>query len=383
MLIRRAIKISESISKRYLTTHKSYLEVNDDKENHKFHYFWLRDHCRCDKCYNRVTEQVNLNVLDLPSDIQPKECHQVNKELIITWPDDHKSVFSLDWLKSVKAPEKIPIEGERKIEFWDKNSVEDLSFAKVTYEDFMKTNGEKPLLESILKYGFGFVTNVKVTTEATIEVIERIGYLQKNPFGDLWEIKNEMTHSDTAYTNVELGPHTDCTYMQEANGIQTMHMLEHDGTGGESILVDGFNSCNNLREKDPEAFEILCKYPMTYKYVEKGMHYFSTDYIIKLHPLTGKLNQLRYNIIDRDVINTIPFEKLMQFYKAYVALGREIYNDNSMRKFKLNPGTVMFFDNWRLLHGRTAFTGNRKLCGSYMSRSDFINKATLLGLATY
>jgi len=27
------------------------------EEEHKFHFVWLRDHCRCDKCFNTVTQQ--------------------------------------------------------------------------------------------------------------------------------------------------------------------------------------------------------------------------------------------------------------------------------------------------------------------------------------
>lgn len=59
---------------------------------------------------------------------------------------------------------------------------------------------------------------VDFSKETTREVIEKIGFLQRTLFGDLWDLKNDMNLSDTAYTNVELAPHTDGTYMQEAPG---------------------------------------------------------------------------------------------------------------------------------------------------------------------
>lgn len=41
---------------------------------------------------------------------------------------------------------------------------------------------------------------------------------------------------------------------------------------------------------------------------------------------------------------------------------------------------ALFVDNWRVLHGREAFTGYRQLCGCYLTRDDVLNTARLLGL---
>lgn len=41
---------------------------------------------------------------------------------------------------------------------------------------------------------------------------------------------------------------------------------------------------------------------------------------------------------------------------------------------------ALFIDNWRVLHGREAFTGYRQLCGCYLTRDDVLNTARLLGL---
>lgn len=44
-------------------------------------------------------------------------------------------------------------------------------------------------------------------------------------------------------------------------------------------------------------------------------------------------------------------------------LKSQIFSDN---------GTV--FDNWRVLHGRAAFTGKRRMCGGYINRDDFVSR---------
>lgn len=41
-------------------------------------HIWLRDHCRCEQCYNVATFQRKQNLLDIPADIQPAEARLVD-----------------------------------------------------------------------------------------------------------------------------------------------------------------------------------------------------------------------------------------------------------------------------------------------------------------
>lgn len=59
-----------------------YLELqNPDLESLKINYFWLRDHCRCSKCYNEENYQRLTNVLDIPLSIKPNTCEVTDDEL--------------------------------------------------------------------------------------------------------------------------------------------------------------------------------------------------------------------------------------------------------------------------------------------------------------
>jgi trimethyllysine dioxygenase len=51
-------------------------------------------------------------------------------------------------------------------------------------------------------------------------------------------------------------------------------------------------------------------------------------------------------------LNTIPLESISQFYADYQMLAQEIQNAEKEWWFKLEPGTVVIFDNWRVMHGR-------------------------------
>jgi alpha-ketoglutarate-dependent taurine dioxygenase len=62
---------------------------------------------------------------------------------------------------------------------------------------------------------------------------------------------------------------------------------------------------------------------------------------------------------------------MVSFYDAMRAFEMRA-NDHRMQwRRVLSPGSAMLFDNWRVLHGRTSYTGHRHLCGGYVNREDF------------
>lgn len=162
--------------------------------------------------------------------------------------------------------------------------------------------------------------------------------------------------------------------------LEMFHVLSHDGDGGETLLVDGFNAAEELRRREPEAFKVLCMVPVSAEFIDKKFHYTATDSVLKVNPISNELIQIRYNIRDRAVLNTIPQSDVGLFYEAYKLLGEEINKQENQYWVKLQPGTLVIIDNWRVLHGRSAFTGARQLCSCYISRRDWTNTAKMLGL---
>lgn len=55
---------------------------------------------------------------------------------------------------------------------------------------------------------------------------------------------------------------------------------------------------------------------------------------------------------DNDIVN------LLNFYEAYEAFTKIIYSKELLFTLNLQPGTVIFIDNYRVLHGRTSFQVN-------------------------
>ena len=46
--------------------------------------------------------------------------------------------------------------------------------------------------------------------------------------------------------------------------------------------------------------------------------------------------------------------------------------------FQLEPGNLLTFDNHRLMHARTPYTGLRQMCGYYINKEDWVSKLRVL-----
>lgn len=259
---------------------------------------------------------------------------------------------------------------------WDKNTIVETDYARVNLNDFLSDDDvAKKVLTSLVKYGVAFVEKVPANLQSTEITIKRLFPVQKTIFGEMWSLTDNKTHMDSAYSKEFLPAHNDNTYFSNAGGLMVFHCTQHSGTGGESLLVDGFKTCSDLKFRNAAAFERLTTTPMPAEYIEQSENHSYCAPVIRKDPISGVLEQIRFNMYDRSMLNSIPHDKVMQFYRDYRMLASEIQSPNNEWWFKLEPGTVLFFDNWRVLHGRAQYTGKRTICGSYVSRTDFLSAA--------
>lgn len=155
--------------------------------------------------------------------------------------------------------------------------------------------------------------------------------------------------------------------------------MKHDGKGGKTLLVDGFYCASKLKELHPEDFEALTKVNVKAVFKEKGKYEIShVDPVIKLNSTDSSLFQIRYNTYDRGVLNYLSYNETISYYKAMKNLGNIIENPDNELWFQLKQGELLFFDNFRILHGRSEFTGERQLMTVYIPRDEWISKAAVL-----
>nr|XP_044996601.1 trimethyllysine dioxygenase, mitochondrial isoform X1 [Jaculus jaculus] len=364
--------------------HEDHFELQCANTVMRFGYVWLRDHCRSASCYNSKTHQRSLDTASVDLYIKPKSIRLDETTFFFTWPDGHVTRYDLDWLmKNSYESQKQKVIQPRIL--WNAKIYQQAQVPSADFQHFLETNeGLKKFLQNFLLYGIAFVENVPPTQEHTEKLAERISLIRETIYGRMWYFTSDFSRGDTAYTKLALDRHTDTTYFQEPCGIQVFHCLKHEGTGGRTLLVDGFYAAQQVLQKAPEEFELLSKVPLKHEYIENvgecHNHMIGVGPVLNIYPWNKELYLIRYNNYDRAVINTVPYDIVHRWYTAHRTLTTELRKPENELWVKLKPGKVLFIDNWRVLHGREAFTGYRQLCGCYLTRDDILNTARLLGL---
>ncbi|KAL4794190.1 P-loop containing nucleoside triphosphate hydrolase protein [Aspergillus venezuelensis] len=261
----------------------------------------------------------------------------------------------------------------------------DPKYPTVPYSKIMAAHdqGLCSWLTKIHEYGFCFVEDVPLTPEATEALLKRIAFIRHTHYGGFWDFTADMTYKDTAYTSEALGAHTDNTYFTDPARLQLFHLLSHEGgDGGSSLLVDGFKAAWALAREDWTHAQILNSIPQPF-------HSSGNDDVCitpaKEFPVFndhedayGWLHQIRWNNYDRAPKSNWTLRQQEMWYKAAEHFDRIIHRPEMEIWTQLEPGTALIFDNWRMLHGRSAFTGKRRMCGGYINNDDFLSRLRLL-----
>jgi trimethyllysine dioxygenase len=347
-----------------------------------FNHFWLRDHCRCEQCYHAVTRQRLVDTFSIPRDIQPTAVDSTEEGLNIVWPDGHQSLYRWDWLHThsyspILRSSADPLKAKKPVT-WDASS---FKMEAIPHDAVMHTEeGLKTWLDQLETYGISFVEGVPTTVEATEQLARRLCFLRETHYSQgMWSFTADLAHADTAYTQLALGAHTDNTYFTEPAGLQMFHKLEFDGIGGDSLFVDGFSVAQQLKKASPTAYRTLSNIRIpTHSAGDENVLIVPTPRsfpILNRDPTDGELIQVRYNNDDRSTLDHLSSTQLEEFYDALFMWNKLLKEKKNELWDSLNPGRVVTFDNWRVLHGRSSFTGHRRICGAYFPWDDYKSRA--------
>lgn len=186
-----------------------------------------------------------------------------------------------------------------------------------------------------------------------------------------WQVQDKIDANNVAYTTGKLSFHTDYPALHHPPGVQLLHCIKQTVTGGDSEIVDGFNVCQKLKEKNPQAFHILSS--TFVDFTDIGVDYcdFSVQSKHKIIELDdkGQVVRVNFNNATRDTVFDVPIERVQPFYAALKEFVDLMNSKEYKYTFKMNPGDVITFDNWRLLHGRRSYEAgteiSRHLEGAY------------------
>ncbi|KAI6382578.1 hypothetical protein MCOR25_000582 [Pyricularia grisea] len=352
--------------------------------------FWLRDNCRCTECVNQDTMQRNFDTFSIPRDIRPVEAVIEGDDLHVTWDhENHRSVYSLDFIcsylfRNCNSP------GFQAPVLWTAPDIQN-DPPTVAFDEVMNPDSEEgiaKLTNLIQSHGFAFVSNTPVSPHETKRLLEHIGPIRNTHYGGFYDFIPDLALADTAYTNLALPAHTDTTYFTEPARLQAFHLLSHHpppstpsgavAEGGKSLLVDGFKAADILKEEDPHAYNILTKQVVPWHASGNKGIAIRPSRMVPVLETTGtrrSLMRVRWNNDDRGVL---PFFGKEGNEARWYAAARKWNETIKMKEMEywvqLTPGNVLIFDNWRVLHGRSAFEGVRRICGGYINHDDFMSR---------
>jgi len=356
--------------------HDIELSWNDGRSSATLPLMWLRDNCPASQ--HPDTRQRLVDTFRLRSDIAARavSLEDQGRVLKVEWLEGgHVSRFNAGFLCGLRAdPDVLPV----RIHTWNRDEIA-ARVPCVPYAAFMSTDAAvKEFLEQIAVLGFSFVEGVPGTPEATQAVAARIAYTRQTIFGGYWDFTANLEHKDTAYTSMAIGPHTDGTYSLDAPGYQMFHCLAAECTGGENVLIDGFRIAELMRRDAAADFELLTEVAIPGQYIDegRGIHLMARRPLFRLDE-SGTLVQVSYNNLDRAPF-ALPPARQRAFYRALATFNALCSDPSLQHRRRLLPGSVLLFDNWRVLHARDAYTGYRRLAGVYLNKEDVESRLRFL-----
>lgn len=402
--------------------HAQTVEVCIQGKTYFFDSLCLRDACPCERCIDQSTTQKLFDTLDIPTNIRGKDLEvRPDGSFSISWTSDipgyidHRSYYPPDWFKSKSeldhAVNIMRLRGHRR-KFWRQNHLQNRRFGmNVTYDEYMTNEkGYHNVVRDLVRYGIAFIDKVPNALESVTEIGNRMGGLKNTIYGSTWDVRSLLSAKNVADTSSDLGLHMDLLYYKEPPKLQILHCLNQSDEGGESLFSDGFRavlSClmhlQNVRERS-RFVVALTKHIHPFHYKNNGywLRYSHPTLVIdeKMDPHTEddwvRLDEyLRDPYVFCEALQAVrwspPFQAPIARYdkdskralSGWIVEARRLRKQFNWKpgiyKTELKEGTCVIFDNGRILHGRTAFSGSERwLRGAYIDETTFTQQVLKL-----
>lgn len=328
-----------------------------------FHALWLRDNCVCPACRHPGNGQKLFDITSLAADVTLAEAAtDAAGNLVVHFaPDGHRSLYTPAWLRdhSYTAASATP-----RRTLWDASLT-----TRVPDADYDDLRSHPAMLaewmQAVHEYGLARVHGVPCEPGMVAEVASLFGYVRETNYGRCFDVRSTPAPINLAYTGLGLSVHTDNPYRDPVPGLQLLHCLRSESDGGQSVVVDGFAAAARLRAEDPNAFSLLTRFQVPFRYRSADADLCARGYLIETDD-RGDVVAVRYN--NRSVAAfDVPAYQMQGFYHAYRAFTGILFDAAMAVQFQLVAGDLFIVDNRRVLHGRKAFTtsGVRHLQGCY------------------
>uniref|UniRef100_A0A8C6T1M4 gamma-butyrobetaine dioxygenase n=1 Tax=Neogobius melanostomus TaxID=47308 RepID=A0A8C6T1M4_9GOBI len=364
------------------------LQVEWEDGGHSLYPFtWLRDNCQCPTCTLQSAQARKLLIGDLDVNVGLGSVElTADNKVSITWQDQHSSVFDCDWLKRrcFSAAARRAVQEELFLNerlHWDSSlRVPTAHFQEVLEDD----EAALAWLLALRRVGLVLLQGAPAQPGQVARLAERIGYLRLTFYGHTFKVQDKPMANNVAYTADKCSFHTDYPALDYPPGVQFLHCISQAARGGENLLVDGFHIVDRLKAEDPQAFHSLSS--LSIDFTDTGTDYCAFRLQAKHRVIDvnaeGNVTRINLNNATRDSVLDLPLEQVQPFYRALRALEDMMNREENMATLRMEPGDIMTFDNWRLLHARTAFVSHldrpRFLEGCYLDWDEVMSRLRIL-----
>ncbi|MDZ7810483.1 MAG: TauD/TfdA family dioxygenase [Arhodomonas sp.] len=232
------------------------MTVAQGEERFELPALWLRERCQDADHLDPTTQQRLFDPHQLPDDLALTAAERKDDEGVeLAFSDGYRGYYHLPAL----AAEFDPYDGCPEPQPW----TADLDRGQQTFEwpSLATEQALHAATVAFLRYGFIILRDVPTQPEEILTVARTFGNLRETNFGQYFEVYSRPQSNDLAYRPVHLGPHTDNPYREPVPGIQLLHCLVNETSGGWSTLVDSLSVGEQLASEDPEGFAMLSTNP--------------------------------------------------------------------------------------------------------------------------
>lgn len=316
----------------------------------------------------------------------------LRRVLHVTWNDNenHTSTFDYDWLKarnfSLENREdylKNLYRPEKKL--WSKNDFADI-LQSFDFTKIMENDQElHDWLNCLSINGVAIINNTPQTEGEARKIADRVGFIRRTHYGEEFMVKAKEGTSNVAYLSAPLQMHTDLPYYHYAPGVNLLHCLvQSKSSGAQNLISDAFYVANLMKEKFPAEFASLSTVLVNWTDIgqEETGPPFHSVYRAPMICLDyeKQLERINHSIPQRGSFFTVPLIEVKGWYKALAKFVELIHREAV--EFKTEEGTILCFDNSRLVHGRKKYedaNGNyRHLVGAYLDWDEIFSRLRVL-----
>ena len=330
----------------------------------QLHPLWIRERVSGPSDFDVISRQRLYEHAELSADLKVSEIKTGQSDTIeVLFSDGYRSQIELNVLAQELGWSHNP-ETPPEPRSWDAKLNKRSEF---DWHDLNTPERMKEMLVSYFTNGYCVMQNTPTERDSLKALARRFGYLRETNFGEIFNVETKPNPSDIAYTDAALASHTDNPYRDPVPGIQFLHCLRNEVNGGLSTLVDGMAIAERLLKESHKQAKVLEDVIVRFRYEGPSAileHYgplIERDHqdIIRHIRLSSRL----------DYVPALSSETLSLFYAGRRRLHEMSNSSDFQISFPFKPGTLLMMDNYRLLHGRTAFNGkqgHRHLQGCYI-----------------